>query len=267
VKAYVLPLILSSILSLSACGKTEEIPAAETTTESPKEKTKSSLITLNKITDGVWLHTSSQDVPGYGRVPSNGLAVKDGEGLILVNTAWGELATVELVDKLKDETGLDVKKLIVGHFHPDSLAGLDWLETKDVQVYAHPATPGLSATRGTPIPNTSVPELGKLGARVKVGPIEVSYPGPAHTEDNLMVFVTGPKILFGGCAIRAANHKSLGNLTDANLEKWPTALAWAKQTYPDTKMTIPSHGNPEAGITLIDHSLKLLKDRENNDEK
>ncbi len=268
------PIIVCAVLTLSSCENKSDTPqqtvksaaVEESKTPAPAE-TDNRLVVLNKITDGVWLHTSSQDVPGYGVVPSNGLAVKNGDEIILVNTAWGELATVELIDKIKAETGLEVKKLIVGHFHPDSLAGLDWLESKGVEVFAHPSTPGLSAQRGTPIPNTSVPELAKIGTRVKVGPVEVSYPGPAHTEDNLMAYVTGPKILYGGCMIRAANHKSLGNLTDANIEKWPDALKWAKQTYPETKMTIPSHGNPEAGITLIDHSLGLLEKHKNQAKK
>ena len=264
-KPYLLTAFLCATVAFAACGKGHEAPLVETeksqaqSLEKAKDNNEKPLIVLNKITEGVWLHTSSQDIPGYGLVPANGLAVKDGDSLTLVNTAWGELATVELSEKLKEETGLDIGKLIVVHFHPDSLAGVDWLEERGVEVFAHPDTPKLSAQRGTPIPNTSVKALGTLGARVKVGPVEVSYPGPAHTEDNLMVYVTEPKILFGGCAVRPGNSSTMGNIADANMEKWPTSLQWAKETYPDTKMTIPSHGNPAAGITLIDHSLELLE--------
>jgi len=271
-KFYVLPLLLSSVLLLTACGKKKDTQAVKTelktATKAKKEPTQKSLVSLTKITDGVWLHTSSQTLPGSNKpVPSNGLVVRDGEELILVNTAWGELATVELKEKLEEMTGLKVSKLVINHFHMDGLAGVDWLETQNVQVFAHPETAGLSAKRGTPVPDTSVPALGKQGARVKIGPLEVSYPGESHTKDHLMVYVTGPKILFGGCAVRPRNYNSPGNVTDANLTAWPDSLKWTKQIYPETKMTIPSHGNPEAGTALIDHTLKVLKDAENKNEK
>ncbi len=261
---YLLPSVLCIVFILTSCDNSKtSAPVEPLKTDHAEDvvtpANEKPLVVLNKITEGVWLHTSSQDIPGYGVMPSNGLAVKDGDSLILVNTAWGELATVELAKKLKEETGLDIGKLIVVHFHPDSLAGVDWLEAKGVKVLSHPATPNLSAQRGTPIPNTSVPALLDPGSRVKLGPVEISYPGPAHTQDNLMVYVSEPKILFGGCAVRAAKHTTLGNIADANLEKWPDSLEWAKTIYPETKMTVPSHGNPQAGISLIDHSLALLK--------
>lgn len=258
-----LSIAFSAVLLVSACGKSEapvELSETSEAIELPEETSEKPLVTIQKITDDVWLHTSSQTFPGSDKpIPSNGLAVRDGDNLVLVNTAWGELATVELAKKLKDLTGLEISKLVINHFHMDGLAGVDWLEAQGVEVFAHPDTPMLSAQRGTPVPDTSVPALSKIGARVKVGPLEILYPGPSHTQDHLMVYVTKPGILFGGCAVRPRNYKTPGNIVDADLTEWPKSLEWTKSTYPDTKMTIPSHGNPEAGLTLIDHSLAVLK--------
>ncbi len=257
-------LIAFLTMALVSCSQpSSENPSQIQTAETTAEK---SLVSVKKITDGVWLHTSSQNIPGAGIVPSNGLAVLDKDSLILVDTAWGEIATQQLAQKLKAETGKDISKVVITHFHFDRLAGVDWLEAQGAEVFTHPLTPSLSAKLGTPIPNTSVSALAKLGARTNFGPIEISYPGPAHTEDNLMVWVKEHKLLFGGCAVRAANNRSLGNIADADLSKWPTSLQWAKVTYKDAKMVVPSHGNP-AGIELLDHSLKLLAETVNAEKK
>lgn len=252
----ILPLLLAASFALTACGgaETPKVETPEVKTETPAEKSRVSVV---KITDGVWIHTSTQDIPGAGIVPSNGLAVADKDGLILIDTAWGELATQELAKELKELTGLDIKKVIITHYHFDRLAGVDWLESQGAEVFTHPMTPNLSAELGTPIPNTSVAALAKLGARTNFGPVEISYPGPGHTEDNLMVWVKAPKLLFGGCAVRAAENKTIGNITNANMSKWSTSLQWAKVTYKDAKMVVPGHGNP-AGLELIDHTIALV---------
>ncbi len=251
--------LMAGALSLAACGS-KEAPKPEPKIETPKEEPEDlgSLVSVKKLTDGVWIHTSSKALPGAGVLPSNGLAVADGDGLILVDTAWGELATQELAKKLKKETGKDITKVVITHFHYDRLAGVDWLEDQGATVYTHPDTPGLSLPLGTPVPNTTVPELSEIGARTNIGPIEISFPGPAHTSDNLMVWVKEPKLLFGGCAVRADHHKSLGNLAHADLSNWGKSIAWAKTTYGDARMVVPSHGNP-AGAELLVHTMALVE--------
>ncbi len=247
------------VFGLAACQAETQNDAVET------DKTPSP-VQITNLADGVWMHTSHYDLPGAGKVPSNGLVVKDGEELILVDTAWGEIETKALVEDIETQTGLPVTKVIITHFHYDRLAGVDWLEDRGATTFAHPKTAGLTAALGTPVPNTSVAALEKLGARTSMGPVEIAYPGPAHTEDNLMVYVKGSKILFGGCAVRAANHSGMGNTADADLSKWPTSLQWAKITYKDAAMVVPSHGQP-GDLSLIDHSLRLLAKRVNADAK
>ena len=245
---------LTTALLLSACNKAEQAtikPAAQ------NEAVEDYPILLQKITEGVWVHTSTYNFPGGNIVPSNGLVVEDSNGLILVDTAWGELATQALLEKLKTETGKEVTKLVITNHHYDRLAGVDLLERKGVTVFTHPDTPGLSAAKRTPIPDTSVAALKTPRSRTKSGPIEIAYPGPGHASDNLIVYVPEAKILFGGGLIRGKDQSSLGNLTDADIKAWPLSLRWTLQTYGGASLVVPAYGQG-ADISLATDTLALL---------
>ncbi len=253
-------IIATALIMMSGCNNPKaadpSASAAPNDTAFKKTETETS-ITLNKLADGVWMHTSAYRFPGGSLIPSNGLAIIDGDGLILVDTAWTALGTVELARQLKAASGLDIKKVVITHFHSDRIAGVDWLEAQGAEIYTHPQTPALAAQAGPPVPNSSVKELGKLGARVNLGPIEVGYPGSAHSPDNLVVYVKEAHILFGGCMIRAADSQKLGNLTDADLSHWPTSLQWVRAIYKDSQIVVPGHGNP-GDKTLLSHTAALL---------
>jgi len=243
-------IFIASTLTLSACTapETQTTPPSTTQTDYP--------LAIQKLAEGVWVHTSTYTFPGGNVVPSNGLVVADGDSLILVDTAWGEMATLALLDKIEAEIGKPVTKLILTHHHFDRLAGVDLLEKQGVEVFTHPDTANLSAARGTPIPNTSVAALKNKGARSKVGPVEIAYPGPGHAVDNLVVYVPKADILFGGCLIRGKDQTTLGNISDADIKAWPGNLAWTRATYP-AKIVIPGHGQG-GDLTLLDDTLKLL---------
>ena len=66
-------------------------------------------------------------------------------------------------------------------------------------------------------------------------------------------------MLFGGCLVKAAAAKTLGNITEADLAAWPATLANLKSTYPAARIIVPGHGDP-GGPELIEHTLELLKD-------
>ena len=107
------------------------------------------------------------------------------------------------------------------------------------------------------MPNTTVAGLKNPKSRTKVGSIEVAYPGHGHAQENLVVYIPSAEILYGGCAVRGAGVKTLGNTDDADLEKWSESLQWVKATYPNTKTVVPGHGKG-ANLSLIDATLALI---------
>ncbi len=248
-----LAVLLATQLGLASCSKTEQ----STTAPEQIDIFKDYPIGLQKIAEGVWVHTSVYSFPGSGGVPSNGLVVEEEEGLILVDTAWGEMATGALLKKLKAETGKEVTKLVITNHQYDRLAGVDLLERQGVTVFTHPKTASSSAALFTPVPDTSVAALGTAGARNKIGPIEIANPGAGYTTDNLIVYVPASNILFAGGLVRGKDYSSIGNIANADIKAWPQSLNWVKRTYPEANLVVPSHGKGSK-LDLVDDTLALI---------
>ena len=62
------------------------------------------------------------------------------------------------------------------------------------------------------------------------GPVELFYPGAAHSTDNLVVYVPSANVLYGGCAVHELSSTSAGNVADADLAEWPTSVERFKNT-------------------------------------
>ena len=81
-------------------------------------------VVLHPLAPGVWVHTTSADVPGYGRVPANGLVVIDGPEAMLIDLPWTDELTATLCDWIAKSHGAMVKVVIPTHFHEDCMGGL-----------------------------------------------------------------------------------------------------------------------------------------------
>jgi glyoxylase-like metal-dependent hydrolase (beta-lactamase superfamily II) len=215
-----------------------------------------STVKLRFLRPGVWIHTSRYVFPDGSVIPANGLVVKDGTGLILVDTAWGEMLTAELLDQIQREIKLPVRRAIVTHSHADRIAGADLLRQRGIHVYAHPLTMRKAASVAIAMPTDSLARLRRPGDAEFLGSVEVFYPGPAHTPDNIMVWVPSARVLFGGCAVKALDS-DLGNLADADTRAWPAAMHRVMERYPKAEVVVPGHG-AEGGRRLLTHTLDLL---------
>ncbi len=213
---------------------------------------------MGRLAASVWLHTTWRRLDSGVRFPSHGLVVADGDGVMLVDTAWGAEPTRELLAWVDSELGLPVTRAVVTHFHDDRLGGRAVLAERSIPVFAHPLTARLAPAEDR-AGLRALEVLASTGATVDLGPVTVFYPGPAHTRDNLMVWIEGARLLFGGCAVRPAERSSLGNTVDADLAAWPDAIRAAVDRFPGAETVVPSHGEP-GGRDLLDHTLRLLLD-------
>ncbi|MFW1678174.1 subclass B1 metallo-beta-lactamase [Pontibacter sp. JAM-7] len=217
-------------------------------------------IQIKKIDDGVWLHTSFYIYPNGIKFPSNGLIIKEGQSLTLIDTAWGELQTVNLLRAIELHIKLPVTQALVTHAHSDRASGVDVLESAGVNVFAHPLTKQLTIEQGAPVPDNVIHELNEAGAAVKFGSLEVFFPGAGHAMDNLMVWLPERKILFGGCAIRSLDAKSAGNIVHGDINSWLKITKQLKGQYKDADIVVPGHGEV-GGVELFEHTEKLIHDK------
>lgn len=129
-----------------------------------------------RLADGVWMHTSWSVLAGGVRFPANGLLVRDGSHLVLIDTAWGEQPTRDLLDWIDRELKLPVACAVVTHAHDDRMGGAAVLATRGTPCWSHPLTGPLAAKHGWPQPRP-LRGLAVPGSSATLGSIEVFYPG------------------------------------------------------------------------------------------
>ncbi|HLT38980.1 MAG TPA: subclass B1 metallo-beta-lactamase, partial [Enhygromyxa sp.] len=197
------------------------------------------------------------DVPGLGPFPSSGLLVQVGDQLVLIDTAWTDPQTEQLADEAAQRLGAEIDTLIVTHAHYDKMGGVAVLNDRGVRTLAIAITNEAATTRDL-VPTRETLQLdAEDSARLADGAIEVFYPGPGHTDDNVVVYLRDSKVLFGGCMIRPGESDSLGNTADADIDRWDQSVQRVMERYPDATVVVPSHG-PPAGPELLGHTIELV---------
>ena len=211
---------------------------------------------VSRLRPGVWLHTSWQRLADGSRFPSNGLLLERDDHLLLIDTAWGEAPTERLLGWAEGRLGKRVTLAILTHFHDDRAGGAAVLARRGVRMAAHPLTRELLSPGGGALPDP-LGELVDAGGAVALDGLEIFYAGPAHTRDNVVVWLPKERILFGGCAVKSLAAQGMGNVADADLASWPDAARRARARYANAELVVPGHGDP-GGPELLDHTLRLL---------
>lgn len=213
-------------------------------------------VEFGELADGVWLHTSYKSLPGVGPLLSNGLIVRAGDGLLLVDTAWNDEQTQKIIEWAQNTLGMPIKYAVVTHAHDDKMGGVGALHRRGIRTLALHLTNEAARTRGL-VPTSETLTLQK-GEATRIGGVEVFYPGGGHSEDNVVVYVEGAEVLFGGCLIRPGASESLGNTADANVEHWDLAVESLQRRYGEARHVVPSHG-PPGDVTLLAHTIALVR--------
>lgn len=205
---------------------------------------------------GIWRHVTYKEMAGWGRVPANGLIVQDKNKAVIIDTPWTPEQTAILLDWVEKNLKAKVEAVVVSHSHVDCLGGLAEAHKRGIRSIGLEKTRELALASGVEAPKETFTGARKLtvGGRE----LELYYPGPGHTVDNIVTWIADGKVLFGGCLVKAADAANLGNTTEADLAAWSATLANVKERCPGARLIVPGHGDP-GGPELIDHTLELIK--------
>jgi len=217
--------------------------------------------------------------------PANSLLVRyPGKYIVWVDTPYTDSGTEQVWKWIKSNLGNEKIIEINTGFHHDNLGGNGFLYTKSIEVYGSSLTVQLlkdcsQKTKAQILNWLKKPKFKKYYIahskaeymppknvfdikpdevlRLLDGLIEIYYPGPTHSKDNLMVYFPGKKLLFGGCAIKSLHSKGLGYKGDADIPEWPKSLRRVLIRYKDAVTVVPGHGEV-GGLQLIKHTLSLF---------
>lgn len=191
------------------------------------------------LAPGVWITCFTFDTPDLGHVPCNGLIIAGASGSTIIDTGVNRDQGALLLAAAKRLTSQPVTQAIATHFHGDRTGGTEAMRAANIPVFAHPYSVGLAQAYAAPVPQ---PVKGLEKGPVRLGPVELFFPGAGHTRDNIAVWHHESGTLFGGCLLRATTDNGVGSLADADIEAYPGTLDRLAARYPGRRFTIPGHG-------------------------
>lgn len=190
------------------------------------------------------------------QVPANGMYLVTDAGVVLFDTPWDTTQFQPLLDSIQLKHNKQVVVCIATHWHSDKTAGLEYYRQQGIRTCTTKLTDELSRKNNMP----RAEFLMSRDTVFKAGPyhFETYYPGEGHTADNIVIWFSKEKILYGGCLIKGVSDENLGYLGDANIPAYATTLRNVKRKCRDPRFIVIAHNDWKDNRSL-EHSLKLAK--------
>jgi metallo-beta-lactamase class B len=191
------------------------------------------------------------------QVPANGMYLVTTDGVVMFDTPWDTTQFQPLLDSIKRKHNKDVTMCFATHWHSDKTAGLEYYKQQGIKTYTTSLTDQLSKKNNKKraeflITKDTVFNVGQYS-------FETYYPGPGHTEDNIVIWFEKGKILFGGCLIKGVDDENLGYLGDANVKKYASTLKNVQKKCRDPKYIIIAHSDWK-NLNSLKHSIMLANE-------
>lgn len=218
--------------------------------QSPKPKLK-----ITPLTGNFYVYTTYNTYEN-AQVPANGMYVVTQQGVVMFDTPWDTTQFQPLLDSIQARHHQPVVLCFATHWHSDKTAGLEYYRQKGIKTYTTLQTDELSKKNDKKraaflMHQDTIFQIG--GQR-----FETFYPGPGHTEDNIVIWFPQEKVLYGGCLIKGASDTNLGFLGDGNVKEYANTLKRVRQKYQHPKHIIVAHSDWN-DLNSLKHSIKMAE--------
>lgn len=220
----------------------------------PVEVYKTENLIIIQIEENSFVHTSFKLTESWGKVPCNGLIMRNNNEVIVFDTPTTEQTSTELIKWITETLHSKINAIIPTHFHDDCLGGLKAFHDNNIPSYAYFKTTELAQENDYAIPQNSFRD--SLILNVGDQNIIAIFFGEGHTQDNIVGYFPSENVLFGGCLIKEKDA-SKGYLGDANIDDWSGTVEKIRNQYPNVKIVVPGHGN-YGDAKLLDYTTELF---------
>jgi glyoxylase-like metal-dependent hydrolase (beta-lactamase superfamily II) len=233
-----------------------------------------------KVAENVWFAQGEAALGSSANrnfISNAGFVVTD-DGVVVVDALGSPTLANELIAEIRRITTQPIRYVIVTHFHADHIYGLQAFKAAGATILAHPAgreylnsetarlrmkasreelfpwidekTQLLGADRWLDQPET-VLHVGSTEFRIR-------HVGPAHTPEDLVVYVPQRRVLFSGDLVFRGRIPFVGQ---ADSRQWIASLTRLLEF--DAQIVIPGHGpastDPKGDLELTRDYLVHLR--------
>ena len=232
------------------------------------------------MADGVWFVQGEAAIGSSANrnFISNAGFVATGDGVVVVDALGSPTLAGGLIDEIRRLTKEPIRYVIVTHYHADHIYGLQAFKAAGATIIAHTegreylnsetARLRLEASRQDLFPwidetTKLVPAdrwLDQEQTTLHVGALDfvIRHVGPAHTPEDLVVYVPQRGVLFAGDLVFRGRIPFVG---EADSERWIASLNKLIEIKP--RIMIPGHGpmstEPLADLELTRDYLQYLR--------
>jgi glyoxylase-like metal-dependent hydrolase (beta-lactamase superfamily II) len=222
-------------------------------------------------------------LPGAASLANQGFMSNAGfvvtpDGVVVFDTLGSPSLAWEMLQRIRELTSAPIKRVIVSHYHADHYYGIQVFKDAGAEIWAYETgryTVGSQdwrlrleqrkdllgrwisdETQRFPAPDLWLSgdtdfELGGLHFKIR-------HVGPAHSPDDLVMFVEEDGVLFAGDLVFKGRVPFVG---DADSKRWLNALDKLIALQP--KILVPGHGgasdDPIGDLTLTRDYLRYLR--------
>ena len=286
-----LPLVLSSLLTLNACGEEpsddgelQAFPACDAeftiTDPNPAYPWTPNAITLisQQLSTGVYAvydaNAAEHGPAGIPAATSAGFVIGD-DGVLLVETMINRQLFCQLIDLVREQTDKPILYAVNTSYHGDHSYGNAFLPT-EVAVVQHERAASFiaehfaadlefmeanfGADQGIDEATPVVPDIPvtDAGWSIDLGGItvEAQYHGFGQTEGDLFVYVPEANVLWTGNPL-IAEEPAIPWLLDGHAHEVGLTLAAVRSSLPPGATVVPGHGRPMSE-SAFDFSIDYL---------
>ncbi|HXV77254.1 MAG TPA: subclass B1 metallo-beta-lactamase [Candidatus Polarisedimenticolaceae bacterium] len=211
------------------------------TAEDRRRRSLAEDLRVDRIAPGVWRHESVQRQGELGPVAANGLIVVGRSAAALVDTPWTDGQTALLFDWVRASFDVEIEHVVVTHSHADCSGGLAEAHRRGARSYGHRATAEIARAGRAPEPGVTFADEHRID--LDGTGLELRYFGAGHTRDNIVVWISPAKVLFGGCLVKPEGAGA-GYIGEADLAAWPDTVRAVLAAFPEARVVVPGHGEP-----------------------
>ena len=248
--------------------------------EPPSQSQQLQRLQPQKVAEGAWFvqgEAALGSAANRNFISNAGFVITD-DGVVVIDALGSPTLGKELLESIRRLTPQPIRYAIVTHYHADHVYGLQALKAVGATILAHPegrayltsdtAQRRLEASRQELFPwideNTHLVSADRwLDAEettLRVGSFDfvIRHVGPAHTPEDLVVFVPKLGVLFAGDLVFRGRIPYVGQ---ADSQNWIASLARLIEFRP--QVMVPGHGaaseTPQADLELTRDYLVYLR--------
>lgn len=233
-----------------------------------------------KVAEDVWVvqGESAQGSAANRNFISNAGFVVTGDGVVVVDALGSPTLAEEMIAEIRRVTSQPIRHVIVTHYHADHFYGLQAFKAVGASVVAHRAAGEylnsdtaqrrLAASREELFPwidertRLVAPDrwLDQPDTVLRVGTFEfqIRHAGPAHTPEDLVVYLPSRGVLFAGDMVFRGRIPFVGQ---SDSRQWIESLSRLIEFKP--KIVVPGHGavstDPTTDMELTRDYLAYLR--------